>query len=74
MEQTHRSTLADHVDRDARLELRVLISESWYYAFKIEAPTFRLADSYLPREQFRIRHLFDDGKRNAIANKSHYRA
>jgi hypothetical protein len=30
MEQTHRSTLADHVDRDARLELRVLISESWY--------------------------------------------
>src|SRR5271170_7103332 len=34
MEQTHRSTLADHVDRDARLELRVLISESWYKATK----------------------------------------
>ena len=30
MEQTHRSTLADHVHRDARLELPVLISESWY--------------------------------------------
>jgi branched-chain amino acid transport system substrate-binding protein len=34
MEQTHRSTLADHVDRDARLELRVLISESWYDKLK----------------------------------------
>ena len=31
MEQAHRSALADHVHRDARMGLCVMISESWYY-------------------------------------------
>src|SRR5208282_4923038 len=32
LEQARRSTLADHVHRNARLGLQVLIRESWYYA------------------------------------------
>jgi len=31
LEQARRSTLADHVHRNARLGLQVLIRESWYY-------------------------------------------
>jgi hypothetical protein len=30
LEQARRSTLADHVHRNARLGLRVLITEAWY--------------------------------------------
>jgi hypothetical protein len=30
LEQARRSTLADHVHRNARLGLQVLIRESWY--------------------------------------------
>jgi hypothetical protein len=30
LEQACRPTLADHVDRDARMGLPVMINESWY--------------------------------------------
>ena len=32
LDQAHRSALADHVRRNARMGLCVMISESWYYA------------------------------------------
>jgi hypothetical protein len=31
LEQAHRSALADHVHRTARMGLCVMISECWYY-------------------------------------------
>src|SRR5208282_5335797 len=46
LEQARRSTLADHVHRNARLGLQVLIRESWYKPYKPTPADAKALEAY----------------------------
>jgi hypothetical protein len=80
LEQAHRSALADHVHRTARMGLCVMISECWYKAIEqrlLHHPRFahhrespRFAAKIEPAASHRGKRLFQRNRRTARLQRS----